>query len=138
MTCCSNLHETAKSRLASRLKPIMIPPGHDLCHEGDPADCLWILQEGATGCPPISVHTDAADSKVVLQLPHALRCGGGQCRPTCTKAGWLLSCSPLWPDECVWGGLQTCTTAHLQQLLNAVHEAKLPSMTADLHGRQLL
>ena len=24
----------------------MVPPGHDLCQEGDDADCMWILQEG--------------------------------------------------------------------------------------------
>lgn len=44
--CCSELPEGAKTRLAARLTPQMIPPGHDLCQEGDDADCMWILQEG--------------------------------------------------------------------------------------------
>ena len=43
---CSQLPEGAKTRLAARLSPQMIPPGHDLCQEGDDADCMWILQEG--------------------------------------------------------------------------------------------
>ena len=43
---CSQLPEGAKTRLAARLTPQMVPPGHDLCQEGDDADCMWILQEG--------------------------------------------------------------------------------------------
>ena len=43
---CSQLPEGAKTRLAARLSPQMVPPGHDLCQEGDDADCMWILQEG--------------------------------------------------------------------------------------------
>ena len=46
MAKCSQLPEGAKTRLAARLTPQMVPPGHDLCQEGDDADCLWILQEG--------------------------------------------------------------------------------------------
>ena len=42
----SQLPEDAKTRLAARLTPQMVPPGHDLCQEGDDADCMWILQEG--------------------------------------------------------------------------------------------
>ncbi|DBA70723.1 TPA: hypothetical protein ACH3X2_012094 [Trebouxia sp. C0005] len=42
----SQLPEGAKTRLAARLTPQMVPPGHDLCQEGDDADCMWILQEG--------------------------------------------------------------------------------------------
>lgn len=49
---CSHLPEGAKTRLAARLTPQMVPPGHDLCQEGDDADCLWILQEGD---PPLAI-----------------------------------------------------------------------------------
>ncbi len=46
LATCSQLPEGAKTRLAARLTPQMVPPGHDLCQEGDDADCMWILQEG--------------------------------------------------------------------------------------------
>lgn len=32
--------------LASRLSPQVVLPGHDLCREGEAADCFWILQSG--------------------------------------------------------------------------------------------
>lgn len=32
--------------LASRLQPLLLPPGHILCEPGDPVACVWILQEG--------------------------------------------------------------------------------------------
>ena len=44
------LKPQARRVVASRLTPISLPAGHDLCLEGDKADCLWILQHG--GCPP--------------------------------------------------------------------------------------
>lgn len=52
---CSQLPEGAKTRLAARLTPQMVPPGHDLCQEGDDADCMWILQEGDLSHAPHSI-----------------------------------------------------------------------------------
>eukprot|EP00878_Enallax_costatus_P020054 GHUV01021184.1.p1 GENE.GHUV01021184.1~~GHUV01021184.1.p1 ORF type:complete len:549 (+),score=143.41 GHUV01021184.1:1031-2677(+) len=40
------LEQTVKEQLASRLVPVEVAPGHELCREGDEADCLWLLQEG--------------------------------------------------------------------------------------------
>ena len=32
--------------VAGRLIPESVPAGHDICREGDDAECLWLLQEG--------------------------------------------------------------------------------------------
>lgn len=40
------LDDDAKVFLSTRLRPATIPPGFDLCQEGDAANCLWLLQEG--------------------------------------------------------------------------------------------
>ena len=47
------LKPEARRVVASRLTPVSLPAGHDLCVEGDEADCLWILQHGAR--PPCAV-----------------------------------------------------------------------------------
>eukprot|EP00891_Asterochloris_glomerata_P008763 jgi/Astpho2/8763/Aster-05321 len=40
------LNERALKVFVGRLTPESIPAGHDICKEGDDADCLWLLQEG--------------------------------------------------------------------------------------------
>ncbi|KAK9787129.1 hypothetical protein WJX73_004779 [Symbiochloris irregularis] len=40
------LKPQARRMVTSRLKPVSLPAGHDLCKVGDCADCLWILQDG--------------------------------------------------------------------------------------------
>lgn len=42
-----NLDEQHQRGLVSKLVPISIRPGVDICQEGDDADSVWILQEGA-------------------------------------------------------------------------------------------
>ena len=41
------LRPAAKHQLAGRMVPRFIITGHDICRQGDLADKLWILQEGA-------------------------------------------------------------------------------------------
>ena len=44
-------NERALKVFVGRLTPESIPAGHDICKEGDDADCLWLLQEGEQqGC----------------------------------------------------------------------------------------
>ena len=45
-----NLDEAAIDMLASRMQLRHVSPGHDICQGGDPADRLWILQDGAHCC----------------------------------------------------------------------------------------
>ena len=40
------LDSGAREMLCSALQPRPLLPGHDLCHPGDKANCLWILQKG--------------------------------------------------------------------------------------------
>ena len=40
------LDHGARAMLSSALLPKPLLPGHDLCHPGDNANCLWILQKG--------------------------------------------------------------------------------------------
>ena len=40
------LDHGARAMLSSALLPKPLLPGHDLCHPGDEANCLWILQKG--------------------------------------------------------------------------------------------
>ena len=65
----SELAEDAKARLAARLTPQMIPPGHDLCQEGDEADCMWILQEGMPALQPCSYRRGVKNWMWCLALP---------------------------------------------------------------------
>lgn len=44
----SELSEDERLCLAPLLSPVTVGPGVDICMEGEPADCTWILQEG--GC----------------------------------------------------------------------------------------
>jgi hypothetical protein len=56
----------ARRRLAACVSPVTLLPGHDLCGEGEPVDCLWILQEG-------SVMALAGGSKVgIISAPGVL------------------------------------------------------------------
>ncbi len=47
------LKPQARRMVTSRLKPVSLPAGHDLCKVGDCADCLWILQDGELACANI-------------------------------------------------------------------------------------
>jgi len=42
----SELSEDERLCLAPLLSPVTVGPGVDICMEGEPADCTWILQEG--------------------------------------------------------------------------------------------
>ena len=33
--------------IAGRAKPVKVAPGHEICAQGEPADCIWLLHEGA-------------------------------------------------------------------------------------------
>lgn len=41
------LPEHSQKSLASRLWPMFVPRGVNLVAQGGPADCIWVLQEGA-------------------------------------------------------------------------------------------
>ena len=32
--------------IAGRATPTKVAPGHEICAQGDPADCIWLLHEG--------------------------------------------------------------------------------------------
>lgn len=32
--------------IAGRATPVKMAPGHEICSQGDPADCIWLLHEG--------------------------------------------------------------------------------------------
>lgn len=40
------LSEETQYMIAARAKPVKIAPGHELCSQGDSADCVWLLHEG--------------------------------------------------------------------------------------------
>ena len=47
--------------IAGRATPVKMAPGHEICSQGDPADCIWLLHEGTpTDLPPVFVcgHVD--------------------------------------------------------------------------------
>ncbi len=44
------LDESAERQVAARLQPCLVPAGHNVAQEGDDADALYLLQEGALRC----------------------------------------------------------------------------------------
>ncbi|KAL3152951.1 hypothetical protein ABBQ38_011980 [Trebouxia sp. C0009 RCD-2024] len=112
----SELPEGAKTRLAARLSPQMIPPGHDLCQEGDDADCMWILQEGE-----------------VLALRHTKE---AELLPAPAVIGESVIISDQLPAAsirpCTFRALGSCTVWHLAlkdiHTLTHVYPEVLPAM----------
>ena len=51
LTChvplCSVLSPAAMRYIAHHVRPHTIYPGHMLCYQGDDADCMWVLSDGA-------------------------------------------------------------------------------------------
>ena len=45
------LDKLSRQLLAAQMTPRMVAPGHDLCLQGDPADRMWLLQDGAQSMP---------------------------------------------------------------------------------------
>lgn len=41
-----DIHESTLKKLAGRLDPLKLAPGHELVRQGDLADALYILEEG--------------------------------------------------------------------------------------------
>ena len=37
--------------IVGRAKPVKVAPGHEICAQGDPADCIWLLHEGIESHP---------------------------------------------------------------------------------------
>ena len=66
--------------IAGRSKPSKVPPGHEICAQGDPADCIWLLHEGLSS-----------------DLSHVVVCHQqGQVTAACTfKAFITLHMAPL-------------------------------------------
>ena len=55
--------------IAGRSKPSKVPPGHEICAQGDPADCIWLLHEGTFSlnlCDALVCHQ--LDQVLVLDL----------------------------------------------------------------------
>ena len=42
------LDRSAERLVAARLTPLVVPAGHNVVQEGDDADCLFLLQQGAS------------------------------------------------------------------------------------------
>ena len=54
--CLQDLQEETLFMIAGRATPVKMAPGHEICSQGDPADCIWLLHEGTPrGLPPVSV-----------------------------------------------------------------------------------
>ncbi len=50
--------------IAGRATPVKMAPGHEICSQGDPADCIWLLHEGTLrDLPPVSVCSHAQSSQ---------------------------------------------------------------------------
>ena len=41
-----DLSEETQFMIAGRATPVKVAPGHEICSQGDPADCIWLLHEG--------------------------------------------------------------------------------------------
>lgn len=41
-----DLDEEVQFVIAARGTPLQVAPGHELCAQGDAADCVWLLHEG--------------------------------------------------------------------------------------------
>ena len=41
-----DLDEQVQFLIAARGIPLQVAPGHELCAQGDAADCVWLLHEG--------------------------------------------------------------------------------------------
>lgn len=41
-----DLSEETQFMIAGRATPVKVAPGHEICAQGDPADCIWLLHEG--------------------------------------------------------------------------------------------
>ncbi|KAA6419227.1 MAG: cation channel family, partial [Trebouxia sp. A1-2] len=41
-----DLQEETLFMIAGRATPVKMAPGHEICSQGDPADCIWLLHEG--------------------------------------------------------------------------------------------
>ncbi len=62
--------------IAGRATPVKMAPGHEICSQGDPADCIWLLHEGTpTDLPPVSVSGHAQFHRKARQLAHMSFCG---------------------------------------------------------------
>lgn len=47
MVRVQDLPEETLFMIAGRATPVKMAPGHEICSQGDPADCIWLLHEGA-------------------------------------------------------------------------------------------
>lgn len=45
-----DLKEEVQFLIASNGKPLKVAAGHNICRQGDSADCIWLLHEGAAIC----------------------------------------------------------------------------------------
>lgn len=43
---CRKLSPAALRYIAAHVQPHTVYPGHTLCHQGDEADCMWVLSDG--------------------------------------------------------------------------------------------
>ncbi len=46
-----DLPEETLFMIAGRATPVKVAPGHEICSQGDPADCIWLLHEGIPRYP---------------------------------------------------------------------------------------
>ena len=49
------LEEEIQFLIAARGKPLQVAPGHEVCAQGDAADCVWLLHEGMLGSTRVCV-----------------------------------------------------------------------------------
>ena len=51
----STLDASERKAVASLMQPRGLANGHNLCQEGDAANCIWLLQQGAQELRDVSV-----------------------------------------------------------------------------------
>ena len=65
------LNARALLNLSSCLVPSDVQPGHDLCQQGEDADCFWFLTEGMALCCLIFIH---ASQRALAEFLHSHAC----------------------------------------------------------------
>ena len=61
MSYVQDLDEEVQFLIAARGIPLQVAPGHELCAQGDAADCVWLLHEGMGAFCSCVTHAYAAD-----------------------------------------------------------------------------
>jgi hypothetical protein len=96
------LDPPAERLVAARLQPVVIPAGHNVAQEGDDADALYLMQEGAHPLPllciflPTSMFCSLSLAKIIGKISGTLIC----IKEGCPPGKQVAHSEPGCPERC--------------------------------------